>query len=164
MVITPAAHAATGAVIVTAPAAFLANLLVLEGEALSHYQRCAEVALAAQDTELEAFFLGLVETTQIEINEARAAGGNTQLATFAPLGQSPVTENPKVAIQVGGNIALELHRHLCHALDLMRCSHHYYLVATVAVGGDFNPIAQALATETAAHLTALEGWIIRCTP
>lgn len=30
---------------------------------------------------------------------------------------------------------MELHRHLCHALDLMRRSHHYYLVATVAVGG-----------------------------
>lgn len=142
-------------------AVFLANLLVLEGEALSHYQRCAEVSLAAQDTELEAFFLGLAETTQIEINEARAAGGNTQLATFAPLGRSLVTEHPKVAIQVGGHIALDLHRHLCHALDLMRRSHHYYLVATVAVGGDFNPIAQALATETAGQLAALESWIIR---
>ncbi|WP_341674869.1 hypothetical protein [Niveibacterium sp. SC-1] len=140
---------------------FLANVMALEGDAARHYAEFARRALDAGNADLEEFFAGLTEATRMEAHEAGAEGGRGVQASLLlkRLGDSDI--RPRRATQLQGR-ALDLHLAISHALELKRRCHAYY--ASVAALEPDTPLrrrAQALETESALHLAALEGWIVR---
>jgi hypothetical protein len=147
---------------VTTREQFLANVVLLESEAAEHYEHFARRALEAGDVELEAFFSGLAELTRIEANDARISGGPDARANIRLRRLNEFTDHPRSAIKVGGDTLLDLHRVMTQALELKRRCHAYY-VSMIALSTDpaLRQTAQAFETESAAHLAALEQWIVR---
>ncbi|HSD39642.1 MAG TPA: hypothetical protein VLC92_19210 [Rhodocyclaceae bacterium] len=141
---------------------FLANVIALEGEAAVHYESFAQRALQAGDVELEAFFSGLAELTRLETNEARAGGGLNAKASVVLERLHALTDPPRSAIQVGGTAVLDVHRAMTQALELKRRSHAYYAsMAALESDPTVRHMAQAFEAEGAAHMAALEQWIVR---
>ena len=141
---------------------FLANVIALESEAAGHYESFAQRALQAGDVELEAFFSGLAELTRLEAGEARAGGGLNARASLVVERLRELTDQPRSAIQVGGAAVLDVHRAMTQALELKRRSHAYYAsMAALNTDPTVRQMAQAFETEGAAHLAALEQWIVR---
>ena len=145
-------------------ASFFANVQALEGAAAGHYAEAAHKALAAGNSELEAFFASMAELTQLDAQEARSRAGLGPSASLALGKLQAYTDQPQTAIQVGGPAMLALHRATLQALELKRRSHAYYAsVALLATEAQLQNMAQAFQSEAAAHLAALENWIVRLT-
>lgn len=148
--------------IVSSTEAFLANVIALECEAAGHYEDFARRALAAGDSELESFFAGLAELTRLEANEARAAGGLNAPASLVLTRLQAPPEKTRNAIRAGSDAMLDLHQAMTHALELKRRSHAWYAsMAALASDPAVRQLAQAFERDGAAHLTALEQWIVR---
>lgn len=143
-------------------ARFLANMIVLEEETATHCQQLAQVALAAGDDELEAFLLGLAETSRIDVDEALADGAERHHASFRP---TPVSECLLASPVRGGHTALlGVHCALSCVLTLVRRNYGYY--ASVAASARSNALREQAAgfeCERAAHIAALEHWVLRLT-
>lgn len=148
-----------------ARAAFLADLMLLEGEAASHYGRLARVALNAGNAELEAFFLGMAETARLEVREAQAEGGLIGDATLrlTPIGECQASL-PSNAQSMGARRLLGIHCAMGCALSLVRRNHAYYAgIATTAPDPVLRQFAAVCERERAANLSALEAWVARLT-
>lgn len=142
--------------------AFLANVMALEGEAAGHYESFARHALNAGDAELEAFFSGLAELTRMEAREAGSGGGLDAKASVVLQRLQDFVARPKSAIRVGGDAVLDLHRAMTQALELKRRSHAYYAsIAALNADPALRQMASVFENESAAHLGALEQWIVR---
>ncbi|GAA5171829.1 hypothetical protein [Viridibacterium curvum] len=141
---------------------FLANVVALEGEAASHYEAFAQRALAAGDSELEAFFSGLAELTRLEAAEASANGGLEMRASIHQHRIERSAPAPRSAVRVGSDALLELHRAMTLALELKRRSHAYYAsIAALTADNELSQVASVFEHEAAGHLEALEKWIVR---
>lgn len=144
---------------------FLANVIVLEEEAAKHYTRLAQVALDAGDDELEAFFQSLTETSRLDAQEARADGVMRSDATLSvpPIGDCLLTM-PKSAVRAGTARMLGVHCAMSCALSLVRRSHAYYAgVAAAAPDATLRQMAASFERERAAHIAAMESWVVRLT-
>jgi len=146
-------------------ARFFANMIVLEEETAAHCMRLAQTALDASDTDLEAFFQSLAETSRMDIAEAIAEGASRRHASFKPelLGESLVTI-PSMLMRSGFATLMSTHYAIAYALSLVRRNHGYY--ASIAVSAKqlrLRRYAKAYERERAAHIAAMEHWILRLT-
>lgn len=144
---------------------FLANMIVLEEETAGHCKRLAQAALDAGDEELEAFFLSLVETSQLDVAEALADGAERRHASFKP---TPVSEcllaDAQRQVRRGFSAMLGVHCAVACALSLVRRNHAYYAsIATTAKAPALRRSAASFERERSEHIAALEHWIVRLT-
>ncbi|NSL54904.1 hypothetical protein [Uliginosibacterium aquaticum] len=146
-------------------ARFLANMILLEEETARHCKRLADVALAAGDEELEAFFLSVVESAHLDIADALAEGAERRHAT---LEVRPISECllslPGRQPRSGHAALLGVHCAMACALSLVRRSHAYYAsIAVMAEDARLRQRAAGFEREHSAHIGAMEHWINRLT-
>lgn len=144
---------------------FLANMIVLEEETAGHCRRLAQAALDAGDDELEAFFLSLIESSQLDVAEALADGAERRHASFRP---APISEcllaDAQRQPRRGFSAMLGVHCAVACALGLIRRNHAYYAgIALTAKAPSLRQSAAGFERERGEHIAALEHWILRLT-